>query len=163
MEQFINFYCKVEGKLIMSQELAETLASLCLPLFFTDDYPKEKYSWDVVEEYAPFIFLLKKQNVNNCIYKYLKENHPEAWFKDMFNNSFIAKRIKENEKPKVLVDFDLIKSIANILEKNPQITYDSAFKVPDNAINNLKLFFNKLSQSSSFAHKAHKELKKINS
>ena len=61
-------------------------------------------------------------------------------------------------KPKVLVDFELANQTFNTM-----LNYfkDNVRAMKSN-IANLELFWNKLSQSSSFAHKAHKELKKLN-
>lgn len=60
---------------------------------------------------------------------------------------------------KELVDFELANSTFNTVVQY----FEEKVPAMSGNIDNLKLFWNKLSKSSSFAHKAHKELKKINS
>lgn len=61
-------------------------------------------------------------------------------------------------KPKVLVNFELANQTFNTMLNY----FKHNMSVMKSNISNLELFWNKISQSSSFAHKAHKELKKLN-
>ena len=64
----------------------------------------------------------------------------------------------EPHKAKEMVDFV---SLNNFIERFSDIQDMYPTDINENCIKNAKLFFDKLSQSSSFAHKAHKELKRI--
>jgi len=85
MNTFINYFFKLNGNLFISQELAETLATLCLPVFFTKDFPVEQRTWESVTEYAPFIFRMKKKEIDKTIDTYLNKESPGAWYRGMFN------------------------------------------------------------------------------
>ena len=73
----------------MSEDDERAIAALCLPVFFDADFPVEKMNWDTVNEYAPFIFMLKRDEVNAIALKYIDETMPQAWFRDMFNKEFL--------------------------------------------------------------------------
>lgn len=62
------------------------------------------------------------------------------------------------ERINKLVDFELLKDSIPMIEA----CVDNCQPLWNNKIDNLKLFFDKLSTSSSFAHKAHKELNRLN-
>ena len=90
METFINNVLKIDGKLFVDRDLAVKLANVCLPVFFATNFPVEKMNWDSVEQYSPFIFTLKQDDVNDAIYSYLINNgYEQAYFLNMFNNEFI--------------------------------------------------------------------------
>lgn len=76
-----------------------------------------------------------------------------------YDNYQLKLQNSKNEKPKTLVDFELADQTFNTMLN--YFKYNMGAMKSD--IANLELFWNKLSKSSSFAHKAHKELKKINS
>lgn len=65
------------------------------------------------------------------------------------------------EKKKV--DFDIINSVFNTLKfLNDVGLGKTPVHFTENELNNLQLFFDMMSRSSSFAHKAHKELQRLN-
>ena len=85
MQCFIKFVLSTEEGQFVPQTMVQDILDKCLPLFFAPDFPVEKMNWKSVEEYQPMIYHTKYKEVNAEIYKYLDENHPNAWFKLYFD------------------------------------------------------------------------------
>jgi hypothetical protein len=113
MYSFINHFFRVGGSLIMSKELAETLANLCLPLFYSSN-SIEEHSWSDVQQYAhiPMFFSSKKEKVDTIVLAHLNEHHPEAWFKDMFDPEAMERIQQQMILEKAIQDVqEMMKSI----------------------------------------------------
>lgn len=76
-----------------------------------------------------------------------------------YDNYQLKLQTSKNENPKVLVDFEKVDRFVGIMTGWMEVNVPS-LKAD---LENFDRFWNKLSQSSSFAHKAYKELKKIKS
>jgi len=76
----------------------------------------------------------------------------------------ILESVKETfSKSKKLVNFERLDvTLLTFLSLKNQILQNVLYSFEEKDFENLELFYNKLSQSSSFAHKAHKELKRLN-
>lgn len=152
MKKFIDQFLKINDSLIVPQSTAEEIAELCLPLFFDSDFPKEEINWGSVYEHTPTIWFIKRKEINQAIVKYITNTSPDAWYLGYFrHHAGIIDLTSEMNltKAKEKVDFEMLKTFINNLD----ITNDTY-----GYIKNAKLFFKVLSKSSSFAHKAHKEL-----
>jgi hypothetical protein len=77
----------------------------------------------------------------------------EIW--RQWHEDFVSKVMGDNKK---LVDFEMLKYSLPMFEA----CVDNCQPEWNKYTNNLKLFFKKLSESGSFAHKAHKELQRLN-
>lgn len=75
-----------------------------------------------------------------------------------YDNYQLKLQNSKNENPKVLVNFEK----ADITFNSLLFHFKTELPAMKSDIANLELFWKKLSKSSSFAHKAHKELKKLN-
>jgi hypothetical protein len=72
-----------------------------------------------------------------------------------WHEDFVSKAMGDNKE---LVDFEMLKYSLPMFEA----CVDNCQPEWNKYTNNLKLFFQKLSESGSFAHKAHKELQRLN-
>lgn len=93
---------------------------------------------------------------------HFSERHPqflsgreieEIW--RQWHEDFVSKVMGDNKK---LVDFEMLKYSLPMFEA----CVDNCQPEWNKYTNNLKLFFKKLSESGNFAHKAHKELQRLN-
>jgi len=97
--------------------------------------------------------LLMKEELSDRHPQSLTGREIEKIWKEKFNNLFES-FLSEKRNSKGLVDFEMLTaSIRTALRGDIISEYQR---------NNFNLFFQKLSESGSFAHKAHKELQRLN-
>lgn len=52
-------------------------------------YNYDGWTWMQPEDgYPPMMYNMLMMNIKPIVYKFLDENHPEAWFKDIYNINF---------------------------------------------------------------------------
>jgi hypothetical protein len=114
MQSFINYYFTTSGMNIMDKKLAETLANLCLPVFYSESFPAYKMRWEDIEKYesVPLFFSSKKEKVDAIVLEYLNEHHPQAWFKDVFDPAAIERMEQEQKIERAIEEaLEIMKSI----------------------------------------------------
>ena len=98
----------------MDKKLAETMANLCLPVFYSEAFPAYKMRWEDIEEYKsiPLFFSSKKEKVDAIVLEYLNEHHPQAWFKDVFDPAAIERMEQEQKIEEAIQEaLEMMKSI----------------------------------------------------